>query len=257
MRYTAVWVVVIYILVFENSVGTSVQVFAYRTVGTISGSIWGYAAWSAGKGDPYVIVAMLYVGFLIAYYIQLNTRYVKAGMVLTISMVVIAIGTEIEYIPGAVPGSALENFLKRSIAMIIGGSSALIVQTVVFPVKARVKLVETLGLAILNINEMESAIAFGVDQTTNLPDVKNEKAVTAFYKARKQAEVSLAAASAYCRPTLYLQRMYIGRANEMTVSVTTQEPRIKGSFANQKLIYKEVSGLNLCISRSMLTNLCR
>ncbi|KAF3935962.1 hypothetical protein ABW19_dt0206905 [Dactylella cylindrospora] len=220
-NYRGVWIVIIYILVFENSVGTSIQIFAYRTVGTIAGSIWGYAAWSAGSGNPYVIVVMLYFGFLVGYYVQLNTRYIKAGMVLTISMVVISVGTEIEYIPGAVPGTALENFLKRTVAMIIGGSAAVIIQTVIFPVKARVKLVETVGLAVLKINEMESALAFGVDQTTNLSDIRNENAVKAFYKARKKAEVSLAAASAY-------------------LSVSTQEPRIKGSFANDKLVYKEI-----------------
>ncbi|KAK6515704.1 hypothetical protein TWF281_004295 [Arthrobotrys megalospora] len=219
--YRGIWVIIIYILVFENSVGTSVQVFAYRTVGTVIGSLWGYAAWSAGRGNPYVIAVMLYFGFLVAFYIQLNTRYVKAGMVLTISMVIVSVGPVIEYIPGAVPSTALENFLKRAIAMIIGGCGALIVQTVIFPVKARVKLVETIGLAVLKINEMESAIAFGVDQTTNLEDLANENAVKAFYKARKKAEVSLAAASAY-------------------LPVTTQEPRIKGSFANQKMIYKEI-----------------
>ncbi|KAF3933272.1 hypothetical protein ABW20_dc0100633 [Dactylellina cionopaga] len=220
-NYRGLWVVVIYILVFENSVGTSIQVFAYRTVGTIAGSLWGYAAWSAGHGNPYVIAVMLYFGFLIAFYIQLNTRYVKAGMVLTISMVIVSVGTVIEYIPGTVPGTALENFLKRSVAMVIGGSGALIVQAVIFPVQARAKLVETVGLAVLKINEMESAIAFGVDQTTNLEDLRNENAVKAFYKARKKAEVSLAAASAY-------------------LSVSTQEPRIKGSFANDKMIYKEI-----------------
>ncbi|KAF3233601.1 hypothetical protein TWF192_002089 [Orbilia oligospora] len=145
--YRGLWVIVIYILVFENSVGTSVQVFAYRTVGTITGSLWGYAAWSAGRGNPYVIAVMLYFGFLVAFYIQLNTRYVKAGMVLTISMVVVS--------------------------------------------------------------------------TTNIGDLANENAVKAFYKARKKADVSLAAASAY-------------------LTVSTQEPRIKGSFSIDKMIYKEI-----------------
>ncbi|KAK6355422.1 hypothetical protein TWF696_004520 [Orbilia brochopaga] len=220
-NYRGLWVVVIYILVFENSVGTSVQIFAYRTVGTVLGSLWGYTAWTAGRGNPYVIVVMLYFGFWIGFYVQLNTRYVKAGMVLTISMVVVSVATSIDYIPNTVPGTALENFVKRAVAMIIGGSGAVIVQAVLFPVKARVKLVETVGMAVLKINEMESAIAFGVDQTGNLSDLTNENAVKAFNKARKKAEVSLAAASAY-----------------MTVS--TQEPRAKGSFANDKLIFKEI-----------------
>ncbi|KAJ6256284.1 LOW QUALITY PROTEIN: hypothetical protein Dda_8781 [Drechslerella dactyloides] len=220
-NYRRLWVVIIYILVFENSVGTSVQIFLYRTVGTLCGSLWGYAAWTAGHGNPVVIGVMLYFGFLVAYYVQLNTRYVKAGMVLTISMVVVSVGTVIEYIPGTVPGTALANFGKRATAMIIGGSAALIVQTVLFPVKARAQLVETVGMAVLKINEMESAIAFGVDQTANLSDITNENAVKAFNKARKKAEVSLAAASAY-------------------LTVSTQEPRVKGGFANDKLIYKEI-----------------
>ncbi|KAK6527831.1 hypothetical protein TWF694_004806 [Orbilia ellipsospora] len=220
-NYRGLWVLVIYVLVFENSVGSSIQIFAYRTVGTICGSLWGYAAYSAGHGNPYIIAVMLYFGFLIGFYIQLNTRYAKSGMVLTISMVIVSVGTLIEYIPGTVPGTALDNFLKRSVAMIIGGSGALIVQTVLFPVRARVMLVETVGTAVLKINEMESAIAFGVDQTANISDLRNENAVKAFSKAKKKAEVSLAAASAY-------------------LSVTTQEPRIKGSFASDKMIFKEI-----------------
>ncbi|KAF3928525.1 hypothetical protein ABW21_db0203651 [Orbilia brochopaga] len=220
-NYRGLWVVVIYILVFENSVGTSVQIFAYRAVGTLSGSLWGYAAWSAGRGNPYVIAVMLYFGFWVGYYVQLHTRYVKAGMVLTISMVVVSVATSIGYIPHTVPGTALENFVKRAVAMIIGGSGAVIVQAVLFPVKAREKLVETVGMAVLNMNEMESAIAFGVDQTGNLSDLKNENAVKAFNKARKKAEVSLAAAAVY-------------------LTVSTQEPRSKGSFANDKMIYKEI-----------------
>ncbi|KAF3925489.1 hypothetical protein AA313_de0202592 [Arthrobotrys entomopaga] len=201
-NYRGLWVLVIYVLVFENSVGSSIQVFAYRTVGTICGSLWGYAAWSAGHGNPYVIAVMLYFGFLIGFYIQLNTRYSKSGMVLIMSMVIVSVGTLIEYIPGTVPGTALENFLKRSIAMITGGSGALIVQSVIFPVRARVMLVETVGTAVLKINEMESAIAFGVDQMANISDLRNENAVKAFSKAKKKAEVSLAAASAYFHEAL-------------------------------------------------------
>ena len=70
------------------------------------GSAWGYAAWEAHNGNRIVIVVMIMLGTIPSYYVQLGTKYVKAGMVSTISMCVVSLSTSLR----TVPGSAKENF---------------------------------------------------------------------------------------------------------------------------------------------------
>lgn len=111
-----VWVGIIFILVFENAVGSTIWIFALRAIGTIIGSTWGFAAYKARGGNEVVIAVMLMLGMIPAYYVQLGTKYMKAGMVCTISMCVVAVSTHLQ----TVPGSSEENFYKRSVTMLIG-----------------------------------------------------------------------------------------------------------------------------------------
>lgn len=98
-----VWVGIVFILVFENAVGNTVWIFALRTAGTVVGSVWGYAAYKAHGGNPVVIAVMLMVGTVPSYYVQLGTRYTKAGMICTISMCVVAVSTHLQTVPGGAP----------------------------------------------------------------------------------------------------------------------------------------------------------
>lgn len=85
---------------FENAVGSTIWIFALRTVGTIVGSSWGYAAYEARNGNEFVIAVMLMLGCIPNYYVQLGTGYQKAGMVCTISMCVVALSTHLQTVPG-------------------------------------------------------------------------------------------------------------------------------------------------------------
>lgn len=96
----------------------------------------------------------------------------------------------------------------------------MIVQLGIYPIKARERLKESLASAIVQINKMESLIAVGVDETTNIKDI-NPELFKNFDKSRKAATKYLADAATF-------------------LSFTGQEPRLKGEFSNQAVIYKEV-----------------
>lgn len=100
-----VWVGLVFILVFENAVGSTIWIFALRAAGTIVGSVWGYAAYKARGGNEVVIAVMIMVGTVPSYYVQLGTKYMKAGMICTISMCVVAVSTHLQTVPGESPRS--------------------------------------------------------------------------------------------------------------------------------------------------------
>lgn len=85
---------------FENAVGSTTWIFILRAVGTIVGSAWGFAAYRAGQGNEYVIAVMLIIMSIPNFYVQLGTKYQKAGMVCTISMCVVALSTHLQTVPG-------------------------------------------------------------------------------------------------------------------------------------------------------------
>jgi hypothetical protein len=210
------WASLQLVLVTENAIGTSIQTFTFRLVGTIIGCIWGYAAYQSRDGNRITCVVLLVIGILPASYLQLGTRYIKIGMVLIISMSVVSLAT----IDKTVPGSATENFLKRLIAFIIGGVVALVVEVVLFPVKARVRLVESLASSIRQISEMEACVAHGIETETNV-NVYAPEVTKRFNHAKAKAEASLTAAQTF-------------------LPFCSKEPRLKGSFAPLALVYTEI-----------------
>lgn len=74
--------------------------FLLRGIGTTLGCLWGWAAWESYHGNRIVCTAMIFVGLIPATYVQLGTKYPKAGMVSIVSMCVVALATELETIPG-------------------------------------------------------------------------------------------------------------------------------------------------------------
>lgn len=81
--------------------------------------------------------------------------------------------------------------------MFVGGAIAVLVQAILFPVTARSKLVESIGQAVLSINEMESSIAIGLESEGI--DISSMKLAKHFGRSRKRASLYLAAASNYCK----------------------------------------------------------
>jgi hypothetical protein len=87
-----VWAPMQLFLVFEVAIGTSFHVFFVRLAGVVFGCTIGYLSYLVGSGSRVAMVFILITGIIPSFYIQLGTRYVKAGMVATVSMVVVAIG---------------------------------------------------------------------------------------------------------------------------------------------------------------------
>lgn len=99
-------------------------------------------------------------------------------------------------------GTATDNFLKRWIAFMIGGVVALVVELVLFPVKARARLVESLTAALCQINEMERCIASGIEEGSNF-DVFNANLVLQFDLASAKAKNALGASETFRKDTVF------------------------------------------------------
>ena len=100
---------------FENAVGSTVWMIFLRGVGTVLGSTLGYAAYESGNGNPITMGVLLLILIIPAYYVQLGTKYQKAGMIFIVSICVVSITTHLQ----TVPGTSFENFYKRACASLI------------------------------------------------------------------------------------------------------------------------------------------
>lgn len=88
-----VWCPIVFIVVFQDVFGPTIWVFFLRTLGTITGAAWGLGAFKARDGNPYVIAVMLCIAFFFSFYVQIGTQFQKAGLVLTISMCLVSLGS--------------------------------------------------------------------------------------------------------------------------------------------------------------------
>jgi hypothetical protein len=211
------WAALQLIFVFEVSIGTSIFSFFVRAIGTTLGSLWGWAAFEAGHGNLFVCTIMLAIGLIPCYYVQLGSKYPRAGIVGAISMTVVAMSTELQ----TIPGSGTENFLKRWIAFLIGGVAALIVEVIVLPVRARDKMVASVATAIKRISEMEGCVAFGIEEGTNITTGFPLVVFDRFDRASTKAKSALGAAEIY-------------------LPACSAEPRLKGSFSGLAIVYGEI-----------------
>ncbi|KAK6957612.1 hypothetical protein Daesc_000399 [Daldinia eschscholtzii] len=121
---------------------------------------------------------------------------------------------------GLVGEHTWEIFVKRMVCFLVGGTIALLVEMFLFPVRARDRLVESLASSIQQISQMEASIAVGIDSPQNI-DIKSSALNENFKDAKEKAEQALAAARTF-------------------LPFCLTEPRIKGSFNGQALIYGEM-----------------
>lgn len=211
-----VWAALQLIFVTEVSIGTSVWTFILRLFGTTIGCTWGWAAYEAGNGNPYICTGMLAIGIVPCTYVQLGSQYVKAGMVAIISMCIVALATVDE----SVPGTATENYISRLLAFFIGGVVALLIQIIVFPVKARDRLVESLASSLVQLTNMQACLAHGIESEVNIdPDLTS--ILARFERAKNKAQAALSAAETF-------------------LPFCGTEPRIKGDFTQLARIYQEM-----------------
>lgn len=228
-----IWAPMQLILVFEVTIGTSVFAFIIRLFGVAFGCIIGYLANQIGGGNRVVLVVVVLFGLVPSVYIQLATKYVKAGMVSIVSMSVVALGKlfaveswfgemlKLAYL-AAVDGStpAYEVFYKRLTAFLVGGFVAMLVEVGVAPVRARDRLVDSLSASVRQIQKMQAALAVGIDGPER-SNFQSESLLARFSRSRDKAQSALAAAEAF-------------------LPFCLKEPRLKGSFKPLAPIYEEI-----------------
>ncbi|OAA61491.1 hypothetical protein ISF_05570 [Cordyceps fumosorosea ARSEF 2679] len=209
-----IWAPLQLILVFELAIGTSLTVFFVRLFGVVFGGVIGYLSYEIARGNRAGVVAVVLLGIVPSIYIQIATKYVKAGMISIISMAVVALSAVNTSAPG------YEVFYKRLVAFVIGGVVAVLVEIFIFPVRARDRLVDSLSAAVLHVQNMNAVIAVGIDHPER-PNFRSRKLYARFKRARDKAQGCLTAAESYLPSCL-------------------TEPRLKGSFKPLAPIYSEI-----------------
>ncbi|KAH6710434.1 hypothetical protein VD0002_g2229 [Verticillium dahliae] len=209
-----VWAPLQLILIFEVVIGTSFFVFILRLVGVTFGCVMGYAACVAGGGHRAPLVVILVIGVVPSVYIQLGTKYVKTGMVAISSMTAVALTTVNENTVSHV------NLYTRLVTFFIGCSVGLLVELILYPARARDRMVESLSTSIKQMSSMQTAIAVGVDNPKNL-QLRSDKVQQRFERSREKAQGALSAAETF-------------------LPFCLTEPRLKGSFRQLHPIYREI-----------------
>ncbi|CZR37270.1 uncharacterized protein FPRO_02470 [Fusarium proliferatum ET1] len=212
--YRGIWAPMQLFLVFEVAIGTSFHVFFIRLCGVVAGSAFGFASALVGSKSLIAMVFFLIIGIMPSFYVQLGTRYVKAGMISTVTMVVVALSA----VNGNEP--AYHYFYKRLCAFIVGGTTALLIELILYPVRARDRLVESVAASVKQVQNMQAAMAVGLDEPIK-PDFRNSDLNKRFRRATNKARGALAAAETF-----------------LPFSVT--EPRLKGDFKPLVPVYKEI-----------------
>ncbi|KLO84614.1 related to Lactobacillus putative histidine protein kinase SppK [Fusarium fujikuroi] len=229
--YRGIWAPMQLFLVFEVAIGTSFHVFFIRLCGVVAGSAFGFASALVGSKSLIAMVFFLIIGIMPSFYVQLGTRYVKAGMISTVTMVVVALCKllaiisdilDILTVLAAVNGDepAYHYFYKRLCAFIVGGTTALLIELILYPVRARDRLVESVAASVKQVQNMQAAMAVGLDEPIK-PDFRNSDLNKRFRRATNKARGALAAAETF-----------------LPFSVT--EPRLKGDFKPLVPVYKEI-----------------
>lgn len=210
------WATLQLILVFEVSIGTTFLGFFFRALGTTLGCSIGIIAWELGEGNRVVLVVVLALGLLPASYVHVATTYVKAGSICMVSLSVVGLST----VAGANDDAPWQIYVKRLVCFLVGGTVALVIEMTLYPVRARDRLVESLVSSISQISIMESSVAIGVESPSAI-DGKLQAQNENFKSAKDKAERALDAARTF-------------------LPFTLTEPRIKGSFKGQALVYGEM-----------------
>ncbi|POR33031.1 Putative membrane protein [Tolypocladium paradoxum] len=226
-----VWAPMQLILVFEVAIGTSLFTFAVRLFGVVFGCVVGYLANEIGRGNRIAVVVILLFGVVPSVYIQVATKYVKAGMISIVSMAVVALGKSpitaslevkltLHLAAVSTSSPAYDVFYKRLVAFLVGGLVAMLVEIAIAPVRARDRLVESLSASVRQVQKMQAALAVGIDGSER-PDIRSDTLLARFNHARDKAQGTLAAAETF-------------------LPFCLSEPRLKGSFKPIAPIYQEI-----------------
>lgn len=216
-NYRGAWVGFAALSSLETNVGATSFGAITRIICVTLGSTWGLCIYLAGDygDDRYLMVALMFLGALPFYYFTFYSPFGKAGVLGIVSMAIVPLSTLRSH---GVSGSIFENYGKRCLSMIIGGTAATLVNITVFPQKARVLLVDQIIYALKYSQLINLQLAVGLNGEAPHKSVHSEQM---FSKYQKKARASLQTA-------------------ETLLGVSKREPRLKGSFKIRSEIYSEI-----------------
>ncbi|KAL2314645.1 hypothetical protein POMI540_1894 [Schizosaccharomyces pombe] len=147
-RYTlwnGQWSLISTLFVLEVTVSTTLRVGLFRTLGTLSGAVYAYAAWEVSQGWSYAIATLTFAISWVSCYVKYNTEYSGIATVFNITFPPILYGSYLKT-------STISPFhlaCIRFIVVNVGIGMAIVVNIVVFPYLARRVLKYKLGQASL------------------------------------------------------------------------------------------------------------
>ncbi|SMN20124.1 similar to Saccharomyces cerevisiae YGL140C Putative protein of unknown function [Maudiozyma saulgeensis] len=219
INYRGTWVGFVCILCLEPSVGGTFWVFFLRAVGVVLGALWGLVSYYSGQNqsNPYLETVITLFGSVPGFYFLLGTPYVKAAIIQIISIYIVILAA---VLPTSIPSAIPVSFGKRCLAVGYGGTIALIVQVIIFPIKARDQLNEEISFVCGCISEMVSLYASGLEGE-QIEEALTESTYKKIVFVSKSAKEALDRAQAYN-------------------GLTRQEPRLKGEFTELEKIFNQV-----------------
>ncbi|CCF57692.1 hypothetical protein KAFR_0D00450 [Kazachstania africana CBS 2517] len=218
--YHGGWIGFVCILSMEESVGYTVWVTWLRGFGVIAGSVWALISYYAGgphQGDPYLETIITIPGVVPGFYYLIGTPYGKAAIIQIISVYIVMLAA---IVPAANRGSIAVNFAKRCLAVGYGGVAALLVQLLLFPLKARDQLSEEMSFVCGCISEIQLLLSAGMNskEVGKGIDIERYRSIQKVVNAAKSG---------------------LGRGASYN-SLTKHEPRLKGKSAKVQKIFTEI-----------------
>lgn len=230
-----IWAPTQLILIFEVAIGTSSSAILIRILGVIYGCTSGFVAHEVARGYRVGVAAVLVFTMVPAVYVIMATKYAKTGAVAIVSMNVVALGKPVLFLPLTLPHAvcllrriasiagpapAYDIYYKRLVAFLVGALVGLLVEIILYPVRARDRLVESLSTTVRQIQNMQAAISIGIDGPVK-PNFRSHAVEHRYRRARDKAQGALAAAETF-------------------FPFCVSEPRLKGSFKTIAPIYNEM-----------------
>ncbi|UZJ51605.1 hypothetical protein CBS101457_000925 [Exobasidium rhododendri] len=144
-----VWLIVTYIWVLETSTGATIQVSVFRTIGTITSAVYAIAAWYiCDQGNKYGVAFFIVLAQAPASYFIIYTKRAQSlGLVFGFTQSVILL---VHLLAGSSGSSSsdesiLHLALVRGYQILLGIVAAFLVNIFLWPLHARVYLIQTLS----------------------------------------------------------------------------------------------------------------
>ncbi|WFD33252.1 hypothetical protein MCUN1_000065 [Malassezia cuniculi] len=149
------WMVISYIWCLESSTGDSLRISVLRVFGTIIGCVLGLLAWEISRGQRFALAVLVVLCDIPPILIRLFSPYPPAGAVMGITIPIVALVPFLNrdtHNPGIIA-------MIRMYMICIGIVAALLVNIIIWPYHARVKLIIQISNTINQLQSMYLSLA--------------------------------------------------------------------------------------------------